>query len=133
MADFNSTTSAAKERIPVQNNGMDEGISGDSLPDTDILFNNMAASLAELSFAGLDEDAALLLANSCEENIAGLCHGLKFMGKTLNTFAVNNAVTFSSESLCQAGHFMAAVGELIPALSQMQQRAEHQFVNCSEH
>ncbi|PDO86838.1 hypothetical protein BK796_10315 [Kosakonia pseudosacchari] len=36
--------------------------------------------------ANLSEEEMLHLANGCEDHIAGLCHGLHFLGKTLSPF-----------------------------------------------
>lgn len=92
--------------------------------DADILHSEMAAAMTCLDFNSLEDDEAIQLANCCQENIAGLSNGLNFIGKVLNTFAVKGVTHFSAESLCQAGHCLTAMGSLIPALSQLQQRAE---------
>lgn len=132
MADFNSTTSNGEERNSLRIDAVTHHERSEFLSNTDILFNEMAEVMGAFDIQALDEDSSLRLANCCEENIAGLCCGLAFMGKTLNSFAANNIVTFSPESLCQAGHFLTAVSKIIPTLSKLQQRADSQFVSLTE-
>lgn len=46
------------------------------------------------------------------------------MGDSLITFADNNVNEFTPESLCQLGHGLTAISLLIPALADMQKRAQ---------
>lgn len=95
-----------------------------SLPDTDCLYSAMRGALAGLDFSAMDDDARMLAADYCEGTRAGLCHCLNFIGDTLVTFADNQVQEFTPASLCQLGHSLISVSLLIPALTDLQQRAE---------
>ncbi|KAA8994641.1 hypothetical protein FJU30_26120 [Affinibrenneria salicis] len=96
----------------------------DSLPNTDCLYSAMRGALADLDFSAMDDDARMLAADYCEGTRAGLCHCLNFIGDTLVTFADNQVHEFTPASLCQLGHSLISVSLLIPALTDLQQRAE---------
>ncbi|MFP1824526.1 hypothetical protein [Lonsdalea quercina] len=72
----------------------------------------------------MDDGQRLLTADYCEGTRAGLCHCLNFIGDTLVTFADNKVHEFTPASLCQLGHSLISVSLLIPALADLQQRAE---------
>lgn len=51
------------------------------LPDTDILSSELRDIFRKLDLSQLSAEETFQLANGCEEHIAGLCHGLHFLGK----------------------------------------------------
>ncbi|EPB9509933.1 hypothetical protein ACRUXF_004328, partial [Yersinia enterocolitica] len=63
------------------------------------------------------------------ECYAGLLHGLNFIGDTFVTFADNDVLDFSAESLCQLGHCLASISILVPALIQLQASASTKLTN----
>ncbi len=95
-----------------------------SLPDRDGLYSAMSNALAHLDFSRMDADELSFATEYCAETCAGLCHCLHFMGDSLVTFADNNVNEFTPESLCQLGHGLTAISLLIPALADMQKRAQ---------
>ncbi|EMZ5840133.1 hypothetical protein ACR3CL_004324, partial [Yersinia enterocolitica] len=56
-------------------------------------------------------------------------HGLNFIGDTFVTFADNDVLDFSAESLCQLGHCLASISILLPALTQLQTSASGRLTN----
>lgn len=108
MADADSNT-----RTPYQ-----------SLAECDSLYSAMSAALAHLDFSIMDNDELSLAAYYCAETRAGLCHCLNFIGDALITFAENEVYESTPESLCQLGHGLTAICLLIPALTDMQERAQ---------
>lgn len=120
MADANSNT-------PTHAN--DEGFhclnhQAASPVEADILFSDFAAALSGLNADTLSVDDALQLASYCEENLFGLCHALRFLGKSFITFSENNVTELSRESLCQAGHGIETISALIPALYTLERKAD---------
>ena len=100
------------------------------LPETNLLFSELADAIGKLDISHLSAEDTLRLANSSEECCIGLCHGLSFLGKTFVTFADKNVLDFSAESLCQLGHGLSASAMLIPALLQLQKSAERQIIDA---
>ncbi|NUL35993.1 hypothetical protein [Kosakonia sacchari] len=94
------------------------------LPDTDILSSELRDIFRKLDTSNLSEEEMLQLANGCEDHIAGLCHGLHFLGKTFVSFADSDVLEFSRESLCQLGHGLKATATLLPALMELHQMTE---------
>lgn len=120
MADANSNTST---------HAKDEGFhclhkQTISPVDADILFSDFATALSGLSADKLSAEDALQLSYYCEENLFGLCHALRFLGKSFVTFSENNVTEMSQESLCQAAHGIAAISALIPALYCLERKAD---------
>jgi len=97
------------------------------LPDTQILSSELKDIFCRLDISHLSPEETTMLADSCENNIAGLCHGLHFLSKTFVTFADKEACAFSPESLCQLGHGLSATATLLPALYELQLTAERQL------
>ncbi|MCX8967247.1 hypothetical protein EHW66_20420 [Erwinia psidii] len=92
-----------------------------SLPYTDIHYSDMAGALVNLDFSEMEQSECLLLAHCCDESRAGLCHCLDFLGETLVTFSRLGSHEFTQESLCQLGHTLTTLSELIPALTDLSQ------------
>jgi len=97
------------------------------LPDTSLFSSQFRDIFRKLDTSHLSEDEMLQLAHGCEEHIAGLCHGLHFLGKTFVTFADSDALEFSHESLCQLGHGLKSAAILLPALMELHQAVERQM------
>lgn len=102
------------------------------LPDTHILSSELKDIFCRLGISHFSPEETYQLAESCENSIAGLCHGLHFLGKTFITFAENATLEFSPESLCQLGHGLSATATLLPALYELQLTAERQL-SVTEH
>lgn len=102
------------------------------LPDTNILSSELKDIFCRLDISHFGPEETMELAENCENCLVGLCHGLHFLGKTFITFAENDAVEFSPESLCQLGHGLSATARLIPALAELQLTAERQLA-VNEH
>lgn len=113
MADANSNTAAQSTDYAFPH-----------LADTDVLYSDMAKSISAINLDSLTSEEALELASHCEESIAGLCHTLRFIGKSFITFADNNVVEFSQETLCQAGHGITTISSLIPMLHRLERKAD---------
>ncbi|ETS32820.1 MULTISPECIES: hypothetical protein [Photorhabdus] len=88
----------------------------------DIFYSDMANVVSVLDTADMSEQDIELLEEACEANSAGLCHGLHFLGDTLITFAANDVVEFTPESLCQLGHCLVAISSLLPMLFTLYQK-----------
>ncbi|MGT3203581.1 hypothetical protein ACVST5_00485 [Yersinia enterocolitica] len=99
------------------------------LPDTNRLYPTLTEVFGKLDMSHLSADDTLELANSSEECYAGLLHGLNFIGDTFVTFADNDVLDFSTESLCQLGHCLASISILVPALTQLQTSASAKLTN----
>ena len=97
------------------------------LPDTNILSSELKDIFCRLDISHFNSHETYQLAENCENSIAGLCHGLHFLGKTFITFAENAALEFSPESLCQLGHGLRATANLLPALLELQLTAARQL------
>lgn len=108
MADTDSNTSSSYQ----------------SLPDRECLYSAMSAALAPLDFSMMSDDERSMVEYYCAETRAGLCHCLHFIGDSLITFADNDVYESTPESLCQLGHGLTAISLLIPALTDMQIRAQ---------
>lgn len=68
----------------------------------------------------------------CEEALAGLYQTLNFMGESLLTMAGEGQEHFAYESICQLGHSLVNISQLIPALAQLEAKADQQlFVSDS--
>lgn len=99
------------------------------LPDTNILASELRDIFRKMDISQLSEEETLELSHSCEDCIAGLCHGLRFVGKTLVSFADNNMLEFSPETFCHLGHGLRATATLLPALIELHQSAERQILS----
>lgn len=98
------------------------------LPDTNILSSELRDLFLKLDASHLSEEEAMELSFCCEESIAGLCNGLQFLGKTFISFAENDTLQFSPESLCQIGHSIRTAASLPPALMELNRSAERQIL-----
>lgn len=76
--------------------------------------------IAALPFAQLDEIQLCDLGAIAAESIDGLCHGLHYLGDTLQ-----NANEIPPESLSQLGASLNASAHLIPALLEVCEQTEH--------
>ncbi|ATA25582.1 hypothetical protein BIY26_10850 [Brenneria goodwinii] len=76
--------------------------------------------IAALPFAQLDEIQLCDLGAIAAESIDGLCHGLHYLGDTLQ-----NANEIPPESLNQLGACLNASAHLIPALLAVCEQTEH--------
>ncbi|SUW65601.1 Uncharacterised protein [Buttiauxella agrestis] len=121
MADANSNTAAQSTDHTFAH-----------LADTDVLYSDMAYAISAINLESLTSEEALELASHCEDSIAGLCHTLRFIGKSFITFADHNVVEFSQETLCQAGHGIAAISSLIPVLHRLEQKADRLLVGMNQ-
>ncbi|HII2981743.1 TPA: hypothetical protein ACY2HE_003075 [Yersinia enterocolitica] len=99
------------------------------LPDINRLYPTLTEVVGKLDMSRLSADDTLELANSSEECYAGLLHGLNFIGDTFVTFADNDVLDFSAESLCQLGHCLASISVLLPALIQLHISASGRLTN----
>ncbi|HDL8469703.1 TPA: hypothetical protein PXR37_001648 [Yersinia enterocolitica] len=99
------------------------------LPDINRLYPTLTELFGKLDMSHLSADDTLELANSSEECYAGLLHGLNFIGDTFVTFADNEVLDFSAESLCQLGHCLASISVLLPALIQLHISASGRLTN----
>ncbi|QQA75469.1 hypothetical protein [Pectobacterium parmentieri] len=75
--------------------------------------------IASLPFAQLDDVQLCDLGAIAAESVEGLCHGLHYLGDTLQ-----NDVELPQESLNQLGACLNATAHLIPALLEMCEQAE---------
>lgn len=75
--------------------------------------------IASLPFAQLDDIQLCDLGAIAAESVEGLCHGLHYLGDTLQ-----NDVELPQESLNQLGVCLNATAHLIPALLEMCEQAE---------
>ncbi|KFX20098.1 hypothetical protein [Pectobacterium betavasculorum] len=80
------------------------------------LFRDLIASLP---FTQLDDVQLCDLGAIAAESVEGLCHGLHYLGDTLQ-----NDVELPQESLSQLGACLNATAHLIPALLEMCEQAE---------
>ncbi|QXF34735.1 hypothetical protein CE143_17355 [Photorhabdus luminescens] len=92
----------------------------------DIFYSDMANAMSRLEMTNMSEQAIEQLEEVCEANSAGICHGLHFLGDTLVTFAMNDVVEFTPESLCQLGHCLVAISSLLPMLFTLYQKANQE-------
>lgn len=93
----------------------------------DIFYSDMANAVSGLDMTNMSEQTIEQLGEACEANSAGICHGLNFIGDTLVTFAMNNVVEFTPESLCQLGHCLAAISSLLPMLFTLHEKASGEY------
>ena len=69
----------------------------------------------------------LALSFGCEETLAGLYHTLNVMGESLLTMAGEKQERMSNESVCQLGHSLMNISQLIPALAELEAKADQQL------
>lgn len=81
-------------------------------------------TLLRLDLSALSGEMAIQLADDCTDCHTGLCQGVEFMGKMFAELAASNMREFSTESLCQLGNSLQAIGGLLPVLAQLQRKAE---------
>lgn len=55
---------------------------------------------------------------------------LHSLGKTFVSFAENDTLQFSPESLCQIGHSIRTAASLLPALMELNRSAERQILTA---
>ncbi|UUE44632.1 hypothetical protein [Pectobacterium aroidearum] len=87
-----------------------------SADSTITIFRDLIASLP---FAQLDDIQLCDLGAIAAESVEGLCHGLHYLGDTLQ-----NDVELPQESLSQLGACLNATAHLIPALLEICEQAE---------
>lgn len=81
-------------------------------------------AMSSLDISKFSEQDIELLVIETDESRAGICDGLQFLGDTLTTFANNNVVEFTAESLHQLGRWLSATSTLLPMLIDLQQQAD---------
>lgn len=59
--------------------------------------------------------------------LAGLYHTLNVMGESLLTMAGEKQERMSNESVCQLGHGLMNISQLIPALAELEAKADQQL------
>ena len=91
----------------------------DALPNAEILYSDLANALEKVDVSTMTQEDRLHLAHCCQEAQAGLCHCLSFIGDTLISFAQSDVHEFTPESLCQLGHGITSIGQLLPALGEL--------------
>lgn len=72
-------------------------------------------------------DENLALSFGCQETLAGLYHTLNFLGEGLVTMANANQERISNESVCQLGHSLVNISQLVPALAHLEAKADQQL------
>ncbi|EOF4707064.1 MAG: hypothetical protein P0Y63_26075 [Klebsiella huaxiensis] len=113
MAAANRTTNACPESFS-------------TIPEANLLHFPLVDAIHHLDFSPLTPEENLALSFGCEECLAGLCHTLHFLGDSLVTMANEDPVPFSAESVCQLGHSLACISQLIPALALLEAKADRQ-------
>jgi len=114
MADANSTTNTPSASVPL-------------LPEADLFHFPLADAFRHLDCHSLTTDENLALSFGCEEMLAGLYHMLNFIGDSLVSIAGENQEHFSNETVCQLGHSLTNISQLIPALVQLEAKADQQL------
>jgi len=99
------------------------------LPDTNILYSDLADVIRKLDISTLTDDDTYMLDHSSEDCFFGLCHGLHFQGKAFVSLADSNQLQFSPETLCQLGHSLMTTALLLPALLRLQKSAERKILD----
>lgn len=93
--------------------------------ETPLLYPEPGDIFGKIDLSCLTLEEMLALADSSEECVDGLCHGLHFLGKALESFADKDELEFSAESLCQLGQGLKATATLLPGLMALSRRTEH--------
>ncbi|ELK6658244.1 hypothetical protein [Citrobacter freundii] len=114
MADANSTTNACFA-------------SSSLIPQADLFYSPLAEAFRHLDCLHLTTEENLALSFGCEEALAGLYQTLNFMGESLLTMASEGQEHFAYESVCQLGHSLVNISQLIPALAQLEAKADQQL------
>lgn len=114
MADANSTTNAHSASFPL-------------MPEADLFHFPLADAFSHLDCSQLTTDENLALSFGCQETSAGLYHTLNFLGESLVTIASTNQERVSNESVCQLGHSLVNLSQLIPALAHLEAKADQQL------
>ncbi|EJD6422213.1 hypothetical protein M0K99_RS22200 [Citrobacter freundii] len=114
MADANSTTNACFA-------------SSSLIPQADLLYFPLAEAFRHHDCSHLTTEENLALSFGCEEALAGLYHTLNFMGESLLTMSGESQGHFSHESVCQLGHSLVNISQLIPALARLEAKADQQL------
>ncbi|MGK0704014.1 hypothetical protein ACSFCW_11085 [Yokenella regensburgei] len=83
--------------------------------------------MRQLDCHRLSEEELLELAFGCEDALSGLYQNLKFMGDSLISLCTESEITFSSESVCQLGHCLCSISQLIPAMHELSGLADAQL------
>jgi hypothetical protein len=84
----------------------------------------LAEAFRHLDCRHLTTEENLALSFGCEEALAGLYQTLNFMGESLLTMAGEGQEHFAYESICQLGHSLVNISQLIPALAQLEAKAD---------
>lgn len=106
MADANSTTNARSASFSL-------------LPEANLFHFPLAEAFRHLDCSQLSTEENLALSFGCEETLAGLYHTLNVMGE--------NPERMSNESVCQLGHSLMNISQLIPALAELEAKADQQL------
>lgn len=118
MADANSTTNACFA-------------SSSPIPQADLLYFPLAEAFRHLDCSHLTTEENLALSFGCEEALAGLYHTLNFMGESLLTISSKGQENFAHESVCQLGHSLVNICQLIPALAQLEAKVDQQLFSLN--
>lgn len=114
MADANSTTNTCSASFPL-------------LPDADLFHFPLAEAFRHLDCSQLTTEEYLALSFGCEETLTGLYHTLNFIGESLLTMAGENQERMSNESVCLLGHSLMNISQLMPALAELEAKADRQL------
>lgn len=114
MANTDSTTNAATGSCNI-------------LPGSSLINFPLANAMRQLDCHKLSEEELLELAFGCEDTLSGLYQTLKFLGDSLISLCTENETTFSTESICQLGHSLGCISQLIPAIHQLSDLADAQL------
>ncbi|KLV63901.1 hypothetical protein DJ535_21540 [Citrobacter murliniae] len=114
MADANRTTNARSASFSL-------------LPEADLFHFPLAEAFRHLDCSQLSTEENLALSFGCEETLAGLYHTLNVMGESLLTMAGEKQERMSNESVCQLGHGLMNISQLIPALAELEAKADQQL------
>ena len=114
MADANSTTNACSASFSLP-------------PEANLLHFPLADAFRHLDCSVLTAEENLALSFGCEETLAGLYHTLNFIGESLVTMVCDRRERFAPESVCQLGHSLMNISQLIPALALLEAKADRQL------
>lgn len=113
MANADSTTNAT--------------LSPYKLPPEAVFNIPLADAIRHLDCDHLTLEETLALSFGCEDSLAGLYSTLNFMGNALVSLSSEKPVQFSPDSIHQLGKSLVCFSELIPALVQLEAKADQQL------
>lgn len=97
------------------------------LPESSLINFPLANAMRHLDCRQLSEDELLELAFGCDDAVSGLHQTIKFLGDSLISLCTESEITFSSESVCQLGHSLCCISQLLPAMHQLSDLADAQL------